>query len=161
IRETLSGQRGHQFPGVTFAVNTFLTERIEETITGFAAPLVINLYGTDLDLLDRDAQAVAAAIAGVPGAMDVQVQAPPRIRELPTRLRPERRAAWGRQPLAVMQAIQAAYGGAAVGQVYEGSRVVDLVVVLDPAIRSDVTQVGSLRLRAADGRLLSLSTVAD
>ncbi len=161
IRETLSGQRGHQFPGVTFAVNTFLTERIEETITGFAAPLVINLYGTDLDLLDRDAQAVAAALSSVPGATDVQVQAPPGTPELTIRLRHERLAALGLQPLAVLQAIQAAYGGATVGQVYEGSRVVDLVVVLDPAIRNEVTQVGSLRLRAADGRLVSLRTVAD
>ena len=36
IRETLSGERGAAWPGVTFGVNTFLTERIEETITGFA-----------------------------------------------------------------------------------------------------------------------------
>jgi Cu/Ag efflux pump CusA len=48
-----------------------------------------------------------------------------------------------------------------VGQVYEGSRVVDLVVVLDPAIRNAVTQIGNLRLRAADGRLVPLRSVAD
>jgi CzcA family heavy metal efflux pump len=161
IRDVLSGQRGFQFPGVTFAVNTFLTERIEETITGFAAPLVVNLYGTDLDLLDRDAQAVAAAVSSVPGARDVQLQAPPGTPELTIRLRHERLAELGLQPLAVMQAIQAAYGGAAVGQVYEGSRVVDLVVVLDPALRSEVTEVGGLRLRAADGRLVPLRSVAD
>ncbi len=47
IRATLSGERGGSFAGVTFAVNTFLTERIEETIAGFAAPLVINLYGSE------------------------------------------------------------------------------------------------------------------
>jgi CzcA family heavy metal efflux pump len=161
IRETLAGERGYQFPGVTFAVNTFLTERIEETITGFAAPLVINLYGTDLDLLDRDAQAVAAAVSSVPGASDVQLQAPPGTPELTIRLRQEQVAALGLQPLAVMEAIQAAYGGAAVGQVYEGSRVVDLVVVLAPAVRNQVTQIGNLRLRAADGRLVPLRSVAD
>ena len=55
----LSGQRGGGFAGVAFAVNTFLTERIEETIAGFPAPVVINLYGNNLDVLDRDAQAVA------------------------------------------------------------------------------------------------------
>ena len=46
IRETLSGERGGGYPGVTFAVNTFLTERIEETIAGFAAPMVMSLYGS-------------------------------------------------------------------------------------------------------------------
>lgn len=68
IRETLGGERGGGFPGVTFAVNTFLTERIEETVTGFAAPLAVNLFGSSLDALDRDAQQVAAAIGQVRAA---------------------------------------------------------------------------------------------
>ncbi|HEY7760456.1 MAG TPA: efflux RND transporter permease subunit [Burkholderiales bacterium] len=161
IRATLAGERGAQFPGVTFAVNTFLTERIEETITGFAAPLVINIYGTDLDLLDRDAQAVATAVGGVPGARDVQLQAPPGTAQLAIRLRHERMAALGVQPGAALEAIQTAFAGAQVGQVYEGSRVVDLVVVLAPEARERVPAVGDLRLRAADGRLLRLRDVAD
>jgi CzcA family heavy metal efflux pump len=161
IRATLAGERGAQFPGVTFAVNTFLTERIEETITGFAAPLVINIYGTDLDLLDRDAQAVATAVSGVPGARDVQLQAPPGTAQLAIRLRHERMAALGVQPGPALEAIQTAFAGAQVGQVYEGSRVVDLVVVLAPAVRERVPTVGDLRLRAADGRLIPLQDVAD
>src|SRR5262249_55563405 len=67
IRETLSGRRQGGFAGVTFAVNTFLTERIEETLTGFAAPFVVTLYGADLDALDRDAQAVAGVMPALPG----------------------------------------------------------------------------------------------
>jgi len=161
IRATLAGERGAQFPGVTFAVNTFLTERIEETITGFAAPLVINIYGTDLDLLDRDAQAVATAVTGVPGARDVQLQAPPGTAQLAIRLRHERMAALGVQPGPALEAIQTAFAGAQVGQVYEGSRVVDLVVVLAPEVRERVHTVGDLRLHAADGRLIRLRDVAD
>ena len=161
IRATLAGERGGPFPGVTFAVNTFLTERIEETITGFAAPLVINLYGTDLDLLDRDAQAVASAVSGVKGARDVQLQAPPGTAELTIRLRHERMAALGVQPGTALETIQAAFGGAQVGQIYEGSRVVDLVVVLEPHVRNQVPAVGNLRLRAADARLVRLDEVAD
>jgi hypothetical protein len=41
-------ESGGSFAG-HLAVNTFLTERIEETIAGFAAPLVINPYGSNLD----------------------------------------------------------------------------------------------------------------
>jgi CzcA family heavy metal efflux pump len=161
IRETLAGERGVQFPGVTFAVNTFLTERIEETITGFAAPLVINIYGTDLDALDRDAHAVASAVSGVRGARDVQLQAPPGTAELTIRLRHERMAALGVQPGAALESIQAAFGGALVGQIYEGSRVVDLVVVLEPEVRNRVPAVAGLRLRAADGRMIRLGDIAD
>ncbi|HZP87365.1 MAG TPA: efflux RND transporter permease subunit [Burkholderiales bacterium] len=161
IRATLAGERGISWPGVTFGVNTFLTERIEETISGFAAPLAIHLFGTSLDALDRDAQRVAEAIGKVPGAKDVQVQAPPGTPELTIRLRQERAAALGVAPLDLLQAISAAYEGQRVAQVYQGGRVVDLVVVLTPALRNDIGRVGALRVRAADGRLVPLSEVAD
>ncbi len=161
IRETLSGQRGGAFPGVTFAVNTFLTERIEETITGYAAPFVVNLYGASLDLLDRDAQAVATELAQVPGARDVQVQAQPGAPQLSIRLRHERVAALGLQPLAVLEAVQTAYEGAQVAQVFSGNQAVDLVVVLDPAHRNRIGDVSALPLRNPDGRLVRLGDVAD
>lgn len=161
IRATLSGQRGGAFPGVTFAVNTFLTERIEETITGYAAPFVINLYGSSLDLLDRDAQLVASELAEVPGARDVQVQAQPGAPQLSIRLRHERVAALGLQPAAVLEAVQTAYEGAHAAQVFRGNQVVDLVVLLDPARRARISEVAALPLRNPDGRLIRLGDVAD
>lgn len=160
IRETLSGERSGAFPGVTFAVNTFLTERIEETITGYAAPLVVNLYGSSLDSLDRDALAIANALASVPGARDVQIQAPPDTPQLSVRLHHERVAALGLQPLTVLEAVQAAYEGARVAQIYRGSQVVDLVVLLDPQHRNRINEVGALPLRNPDGRLIRLADVA-
>lgn len=160
IRETLSGERSGAFPGVTFAVNTFLTERIEETITGYAAPLVVNLYGSSLDSLDRDALAIANALASVPGARDVQIQAPPGTPQLSVRLHHERVAALGLQPLTVLEAVQAAYEGARVAQIYRGSQVVDLVVLLEPQHRNRINEVGALPLRNPDGRLIRLADVA-
>lgn len=161
IRDTLSGARGGGFAGVTFAVNTFLTERIEETLAGFAAPMVINLYGPSLDLLDRDAQQVAAALSKVAGASDVQVQAPPGMPELTIRLRQERAAALGVTPLDVLETIHVAYEGAQAAQMYQGDHLTNLVVTLPPEVRRDMAQVGRLHLRAADGRLLRLADVAD
>ncbi|HKC42853.1 MAG TPA: efflux RND transporter permease subunit [Burkholderiales bacterium] len=161
IREALSGRRQGGFAGVTFAVNTFLTERIEETLTGFAAPLVVTLYGADLDALDRDAQAVAGVIAAIPGARDVQLQAPPGTAELSIRLRPDRLAGLGLQPAQVLQAIQAAYAGARVGQIYQGSRAVDVVVLLESDARNSIARLGSLQVRTADGRMVRLGDVAD
>ena len=68
IRTTLAGaphgagQSGGDdggFIGLHFAVNTFLTERIGETVSGVAADVSVNLYGPQLDALDRDGQHVA------------------------------------------------------------------------------------------------------
>jgi Cu/Ag efflux pump CusA len=161
IRETLMGKRQGEFAGVAFAVNTFLTERIEETIAGFAAPLVISLHGNDLDLLDRDAQRVAAVLVRVPGAADVQVQAPPGTPQIVVRLRQERAAALGLAPLDALETVSAAYDGAEVAQVYQGNRVISLIVVLAPEARNRVAQIGNLQLRSIDGRLVQLRDVAD
>lgn len=161
IRATLAGERGGSFPGLTFGVNTFLTERIGETITGFPADFVVNLHGDSLDLLDRDAQAIASVLAQVPGARDVQLQAPPGTPQLTVRLRQERVAVLGLQSMDVLEAIHAAYAGAQVGQVYLGARVLDVVAVLAPEVRARVGALGELRIRAADGRMVRLSEVAD
>jgi CzcA family heavy metal efflux pump len=161
IREVLAGERGGVVPGVSFGVNTFLTERIEETITGFAAPFVVTLYGADLDSLDRDALAVASVLARVPGALDVQLQAPPGTPQLTVRLRHERISALGMTPGQVLQAVSTAYEGTVVGQLHRGNQVIDLVVTLPPEVRADVTSVNQLMLRNSDGALVRLDEVAD
>lgn len=161
IREKLSGAEGASFTGVTFAVNTFLTERIEETITGYAAPLVVSLYGNDLDALDRDALAVAAVLARIPGARDVQLQAPPGTPQVTVRLRHEAAAALGLTPVDVLHAMQAAYEGATVGQVFRGTQPVDLVVVLPAQRRDSVAALGALTMRNPEGRLVRISDLAD
>jgi CzcA family heavy metal efflux pump len=161
IRATLAGDRVGNFPGVTFSVNTFLTERIGETITGFAADFVVNLHGESLDLLDQDAQRVARLMSQIPGARDVQLQAPPGTPQLGIRVNQERLAALGLQGLDVMEAIHAAYSGVRVGQVFQGARMTDVVVVLAPEIRNRIGQVANLRIRAADGRMVRLGEVAD
>jgi CzcA family heavy metal efflux pump len=166
IREKLSGvdDKGNMtagFPGVDFAINTFLTERIEETISGYAAAMVINVYGSDLDALDRDAQAVAGVLTSIPGAADVLVQSPPGTPQLVIRLHAEKLLQWGLQPTDVLDNIRAAYESVPVTQVYQGNRVIGVSVVLDSASRNNLQQVGKLPLINNEGKIVRLQDVAD
>ena len=170
IREELAGEdidSNHDgkaeagFVGVNFAINTFLTERIEETISGYAASTVINIYGNDLDALDRDAQAIANVINGIKGATDVFVQSPPGTPQLVIRLRPEKLAQWGLQPTDVLDNIRAAYESVPITQVYQGNRVIGVSVVLAPQASDDIPDTGNLPLFNAEGKLLRLKDVAD
>ncbi len=149
------------FVGVNFAINTFLTERIEETISGYAASQVINIYGRDLDSLDRDAQAIAGVLASIPGATDVLVQSPPGTPQLAIRLRPDKLLQWGLQPTDVLDNIRAAYESVPVAQIYQGNRVVGVSVVLEDEIRNNINQIGNLPLINNEGKLVRLSDVAD
>ncbi|MEJ2436144.1 MAG: efflux RND transporter permease subunit, partial [Pseudolabrys sp.] len=136
IRKALSG-----FVGVNFAVNTFLTERIEETLSGYTAPVAVNIFGNNLDLLEQKAQQIAKVLATVPGATDVQVQSPPGLPQLVISLRKSDLERWGFDPVAVLDVIRTAYRGDVVGQTYQGNQVSDVMVQVDDATRRNVAAV--------------------
>src|SRR5438105_9890774 len=72
IRDVLS-----QFPGPILTSNSFLTERINETLSGYRTPVVVNVVGNDLDQLDQEAGEIVRVLGSVRGAGQVQVQSPP------------------------------------------------------------------------------------
>jgi CzcA family heavy metal efflux pump len=156
IRAVLTG-----FPGLQSAVLTFLGDRISETITGEAAPVVVNLFGDDLDVLDATAHKVAGVLATVPGAADVVVKSPPGAPRTTMRLRPERLAQLGFRPVDVMDAVQTAYQGSVVAQTHRANQTADVVVILDAGSRRDPEAVGSLLLRNEDGLRVPLGELAD
>ena len=169
IREELAGETTDQdgdgvaeigFVGVNFAINTFLTERIEETISGYAASTVINIYGNDLDALDSDAQTIAGVVSSTKGAQDVLVQSPPGTPQVVIRLRPDKLAVWGLQSVDVLDTLRAAYESVPVSQVYLGNRAVGLSVVLNEEARDDIGDIGNIPFFNAEGRLLHLKDIA-
>lgn len=150
-----------KYPGINFAINSFLSERIEETISGYTAPLVINIYGDDLDELDKAGRETANVLSKIRGAADVQVQSPPGLPQLVISLRKADLARWGFDPVDVLDSIGTVYQGETVGQVYERGRSFDVSVILDPQYRKSINEVGSLPLRNSEGTYVSLRQLAD
>lgn len=156
VRKALS-----EFPGVNFAVKPFLTERIEETLSGYTAAVIVNVFGTDLDVLDRVASDVARVLGGIQGATEVQLQSPPGMPQLTVRLRKKDLERWGFDAVDVLDFMRTAYQGDIVGQSYEGNRVFNVIVVLDPQSRDNISKVGNLPLRAPGGSYVLLNQIAD
>ena len=150
-----------QFPGINFAINTFLTERIEETVSGYTAPIVVNIFGNDLDVLDQKAREIASVLGTIRGATDVLLQSPPGMPQLVIKLRKNDLLQWGFTPVDVLDALRTAYQGKTVGQVYDGSRVFDISVILDSKSRKSITDVASLSLRNSNGTYVRMQQLAD
>lgn len=150
-----------RFPGIVFEANTFLTERINETLSGYTAPVVVNIYGNNLDELDAKARAVAAVMQGIAGATDIQLRSPPGTPVVNVQLDLGRLQHYGLRPQQVMDALQAAYGGRVVGRHYAGNQPYAVNVILPKHTREDPDRLGELPLRSAEGLLLNLAQVAD
>jgi CzcA family heavy metal efflux pump len=149
------------FPGVNFALKPFLTERIEEILSGYTASVVVNIFGNDLDLLDRVSRQVARVVGSVRGATEVQLQSPPGMPQLSIRLRKKDLERWGFDAVDVLDLVRASYQGDVVGQSYDGNRVFNVIVVLDPQSRNNIAKVGSLPLRTPGGTYIFLRQIAD
>ena len=149
------------FVGVNSSVMTFLMERIEETLSGYTAAVVVNVFGNDLDVLDRKAQEIARALGEVHGATDVAVQSPPGLPQLTIRLRKPDLERWGFDAVEVLDLIRTAYQGDVVGQTYEGSQVFNVITILDDESRDNITKIGSLPLRSPSGSYVLLKQIAD
>ncbi len=65
-----------KFPGYDFSMNSFLTERIQETLSGEQADVVVKIFGNDLDVLDHEASQIAGSLSRIKGATGVRVQSP-------------------------------------------------------------------------------------
>jgi CzcA family heavy metal efflux pump len=154
IREALA-----PFLGVNFSLNTFLTERIDEILSGYRAAVVINLFGSDLDALDRTAREVSRVLSGVPNASEVTMQSPPGTPQIAVEARPADVARWGFDSVTVLDAIHTAFNGTTVGQVYQGNQVFDVEVILPPTSRRSLTDISALPLKNPDGRYVSLGQV--
>jgi Cu/Ag efflux pump CusA len=156
IRHTLS-----KFTGLAFTMESFLAERMEETISGATAQFVVNIFGNDLNVLDQKAEEVRQVLSKAPGAVDVNLPAQPGLPELDVRLRPERLLQYGFQPVDVLDALETAYQGTTVSQIYQGNAVFDVTVVLDPASRLEPETIGALQLQNARGVRIPLGELAD
>jgi Cu/Ag efflux pump CusA len=147
-----------RYPMMRGEVVTFLGDRISESLSGETAKVAINVYGPDLDALDRAAADIARVVGTVPGAADVQVKSQPGAPTLEIALDPARLAAHSVTGSDAYDAIEAGFQGRMVSQITEASRVTDVAITL-PANR-EPEAIGALLVRGADGGAVPLSDVA-
>jgi Cu/Ag efflux pump CusA len=150
-----------KFPGILFEANTFLIERVDETISGYTAAVVINIYGNDLNQLDSKAQAIADILNNMTGATDVFVRSPPATPVLDVALNLEQLNFWGVRPEQVINTLQTAYAGKIVGKNLHGNRLYDVAVTLSPELKRQPDALGELLVRTEEGSLIKLEQLAD
>ena len=148
-------------PGIHFTAESFLANRINETLAGETAPVVLNLFGDDLDVLEAKAREIQGLLQSIPGAGELKLSAPPGGPRLEVRLRPDRLTTYGFHATEVLEAVQTAYEGATAAQIYEPGQVSDVVVILEESARHDPETVGSLPLTSPTGRRTTLAELAD
>jgi cobalt-zinc-cadmium resistance protein CzcA len=139
-----------EVPGNNYEFTQPVQMRMNELLSGVRADVAVKVFGDDLEQLLALGGAVEAVVSGVEGAQDVSVE---QITGLPVLQITPNRVALGRLGLNVQDVqdtVSASLGGAPAGQIFEGDRRFAVVVRLPEAIRTNLDDVGRLRIPLPD-----------
>jgi heavy metal efflux system protein len=155
------------FPGVDFNFSQYIQDNVEEAASGVKGENSVKIFGNDLETLEKTANNIAAVLAKVPGITDLAVLrslGQPTIRIDVDRVRAAR---YGLAPGDVNAVVQAAIGGQAAGDLYEGGsdRHFAMMVRLAAPYRQNLDAIRRIPISApsaAGGNILiSLQDVAN
>ncbi len=155
IREALA-----DIPGITTSVEQPLAHLISHMLSGVQAEVAIKLYGDDLSILRRTAKQIEAAVAGVAGVKDLQVEPQVEIPQLRIEIDGHQLTKYGLRRQDVNDLVETAMNGTVVSEVLDGQRTFDLLVRFDEPYREDVEAVKRLSIDLPGGGTTSLASVA-
>jgi cobalt-zinc-cadmium resistance protein CzcA len=150
-----------EFPEVNIGYSQYIEDNIEEALSGVKGVNAIKVYGPDLPVDERIANQIRAVVEDVRGMADLAVyraMGQPDLLITPDRDACER---YGINVGDVNAIVQAAIGGQAVTQVYEGERVFNLVVRWLPKYRQSQDAIRQIKVAIPSGGYIPLAQVAD
>jgi len=148
------------FPGTTFSFSQYISDNVEEAISGVKGENSVKVIGPDLAVNEAKAAEVVATLGTVPGIHDLGVISSlgqPSLRITPDR---ERCARYNLNTGDVATVIQAAVGGQAVTQVHEGEMLFDLTVRWRAEQRESLDAIRQIPVPTPDGGSVPLAQLA-
>jgi cobalt-zinc-cadmium resistance protein CzcA len=149
-----------EIPGIIFNFSQVIQDNVEEAMSGVKGENSIKLFGPDLKTLEATATKIERVMQQIKGVKDLGVFHLVGQPNLLIQVDREASARYGLQVADVNAVVQAAVGGQAVTQVYEGERLFDLVVRFLPEFRQDVDAIGNILVSTPDGARIPLKQVA-
>ena len=147
-------------PGVNVEIGSPISHRIDAMLSGTQANIAIKIFGPDLNRLYALGNQVKAAVAGIDGVADLNVEQQVERPQLAITPRRELLAHYGITMPEFASAVRTLLGGEVVSQVYEQGRSFDLTLKADTAGRADMESIGDLTLDAG-GVQVPLRDVAE
>ena len=150
----------HSYPGLKTSMGTYPGERIAQVASGQDDDLVVRIYGADLNTLQQQAGRVRTMLSGVPGVADPVMR--PVVQQPTAAIKVRLTAAQkhGLRPGDVRREATTLTSGLTVGNLYEQSKIFDVVVWGAEDSRSDLTGMGNLLIDTPSGRQVALKDVA-
>ncbi|TAL07365.1 MAG: efflux RND transporter permease subunit [Chloroflexota bacterium] len=148
------------YPGLRRDVQTYLKERIREVLTGSSDAVVVRIFGPDLGVLRDQAAAVEAALADIPGIVDLHTAQQVQIPQIQVEVNLETARAYGIKPGDVRRAAAVMLASEEVGDIFYGGKAYDVHVWTTPEARNSLSDIEALPIDVPIGGQVPLGKLA-
>ncbi len=148
-------------PGYSIGISQPIIDGVNDMIGGAHSPLVIKVFGDDLDELRDVGSQIVRVLYTIRGTSSASLFQEPPIPQMEIRLDREKAARYGVNMTDVQNVIQTGVGQAPVSTVYVGERTYPLTVRYRRGDRNSPQALGNLLVHTASGAQVPLSELAD
>jgi Cu/Ag efflux pump CusA len=156
VRRKLKG-----IPGFVFTINQFISERIEEFLSGTQTTIAVKLFGPDLDVLAEKGAEIRSAMDGVAGVADLTVEQQTGAPKALVKFNRDSLALYGLNSADLADTIRAAFFGAKVSDVFEQQKTFAIVVRYESAEGRDVEAMRATLVDTPTGAKVPLGALAE
>ena len=147
-------------PGANIEVSQPIQMRFNELMTGSRSDIAIKIFGDDLEILDTKAKELITKVNNIEGIGDLKADKVTGLPQITVKYDYNKIALYGLNITDINQIIRSSFAGESAGKIYEESKRFDIVVRMDAANRSDITDVSNLFIPLPNGNQVPLSQVA-
>ena len=155
VQSTVDG-----YPGLIRDVQTYLKERIREVLAGSSHPIVIRIFGPDLDVLRTKAKEVNDALVGIPGIEGLKVEPQTEVPQVQVVVNLAAAEQHGLKPGDVRRAAAVLVAGEEVGDIFRDGKAYDVPVWSAPETRDSLNDLRDLPIDKPGGGTVRLADVA-
>jgi cobalt-zinc-cadmium resistance protein CzcA len=159
LRERLQEVVEHQV-GAVSEFSQPIQLRFNELISGIRSDVGVKIFGDDMQVLNQQAEIIAAKLRQINGAADVKVEQTSGLPLLTVEIKRDAAALYGLSSQQIQDTVAAVIGGTVAGQMLQGDRRFDLVIRQNDQMRNP-EQLAQLPIRLNTGGVVALSQVAD
>ena len=160
LTRILQKQLQDEFPGVLFNFSQYISDNVEEALSGVKGENSVKINGPDVKSNEAVADSIVNVMQKVRGVDDLGLLrslGQPSIKIVPDRVQAAR---YGLNTGDIEAVVQAAIGGQAVTQVFEGEKSFALTVRWLPQYRGDLAAIRRITVSSPDGSQIPLAQLA-
>lgn len=148
------------FPGINFGFSQPIQDNVEEYVAGVKSPLVIKIFGENLQDLENKANKFAESLQKVDGITDVNVFKNIGLPELRIQLHDSKMAKYGVSTRDVQSVIEMTIGGQSVTHFYDNERIFDVRLRFQKQYRDSPEKIGNIIIPTMNDQKVPLREIA-